>query len=92
MAKWTQDQSVAFEAARECVTDMMGICSEAIEAEEAKVWPNPVRLAQLEQELADLARERASLTVQDEARVATIRSEYGARVRAYRQQHRQEAA
>lgn len=91
MAKWTQDQAVAFEAARECLTDMMSICSAAIEAEEAKASPDPVRLTQLEQDLADLARERAALTVHDEARIAVIRSEYGARIRAHRQQHRHAA-
>lgn len=92
MAKWTQDESVAFEAARESITELMGICSEAIAAEESKVWPNPQRLAQLERELADLARERASLGVHDADRIATIRSVYGARIRDYRQQPRQEAA
>ena len=36
MAKWTQEQAVAFECARECITDMMGICSAKIAEEEGK--------------------------------------------------------
>ena len=36
MAKWTQEQAVAFECARECITDMMGICSTKIAEEEAR--------------------------------------------------------
>ena len=36
MAKWTQEQAVAFECARECITDMMGICSAKIAAEEGR--------------------------------------------------------
>lgn len=92
MGSWTQEQSIAFEAARECITDMMGICSAALEDEESKVWPNPIRVAELERELAGLAQERARLSVHDSDRIATIRSEYGARIRAYRQHPRQEAA
>jgi hypothetical protein len=90
--KWTQEQAIAFESARECITDMMGICSAAIAEEEARPSPSGTRLAQLEADLASLARERATLTVSDGDRVAVIRSAYGARVREYRQQHRQQAA
>jgi len=91
MAEWTQDQAIAFEVARECITHVMAICSEAISAEESKARPDPVRLAKFERELDELVRERAALTVQDEERIARIQSECGARIRAYRQQHQKAA-
>lgn len=92
MVKWTQDQAVAFECARECITDMMGICSAKISDEEGRAAPDSVRLALLEQELSELAQERAALTIHDDDRVAKIRSEYGSKIRQYRsQQHRQAA-
>ena len=90
--KWTQDEAVAFECARECITDMMGICSTAIADEESQPAPDAVRLAGLEKNLADLARERAALTVADQDKIATIRREYGAQVRAHRAQHQKQAA
>ena len=64
--KWTQDEAVAFECARECITDLMGICSTAIADEEAEAQPNVDRLDELENELVELARERAALTVLDQ--------------------------
>lgn len=30
MAEWTQEEAVAFECARECVTNMMAICTDRI--------------------------------------------------------------
>lgn len=85
MARWTQDQAVSFEAARECLTDMMGICSAAIADEESKASPDAKRLAQLEGELSSLAQERLSLTIEDAERTEAIRKTYGAFVRACRQ-------
>lgn len=90
--KWTQDEAVAFECARECITDMMGICSTAIADEEGRPAPDATRLAGLEKDLAELARERAALTVADQDKIAMIRREYGARVRAHRSQHQKQAA
>ena len=90
--KWTQDEAVAFECARECITDMMGICSTAIADEENQPVPDAIRLAVLEKNLADLARERAALTVADQDKIATIRREYGAQVRAHRTQRQMQAA
>ena len=92
MPKWTQDQAIAFEAARECITDMMGICSAAIAAEESCAHPDPARLADLEAELTRLAAERAVLTVLDEERVAAVRGTYGPRIRAHRAAQRDRAA
>ena len=94
MPKWTQDQAVAFEAARECLTDMMGIYSATIAAEEACTLPNATRLAELEAELDSLAAERASLRLHDEDRVAAVRETFGPRIRDHRMQqaHSDQAA
>ena len=89
--KWTQEQAIAFECARECITDMMGICSAAIAQEKARPAPDKLRLAQLRADRASLARERATLMVGDTDRVTMVRSVYGARVREYREQHRPQA-
>jgi hypothetical protein len=90
--KWTQDEAVAFECARECITDMMAICSTAIADEERRPAPDAVRLAGLEENLAELARERAALTVGDQDKIAAIRRDYGAQVRAHRAQQQRHAA
>ncbi|WP_339584685.1 hypothetical protein [Aquabacterium sp. G14] len=84
MAKWTQEQAVAFECARECITDMMGICSAKIAEEECKTDPDRAVLTELENELTRLARERSSLTITDDERIATVRRQYGEVIRCFR--------
>ncbi len=82
MKQWTQEEAVAFECAREVITDMMAIHTGQIADERAKPQPDPARLAQLRAERSRLAQERAGLHVGDRAEVARIRAEYGAFVRA----------
>lgn len=84
MAKWTQEQAVAFECARECITDMMGICSTKIAEEEGKTDPDRAVLTELENELTRLAFERSSLTITDDERIATVRRQYGEVIRCFR--------
>ncbi len=84
MAKWTQEQAVAFECARECITDMMGICSAKIAEEEGKTDPDRAVLTELENELTRLAFERSSLTITDDERIATVRRQYGEVIRRFR--------
>jgi hypothetical protein len=89
---WSQAQAVAFEAARECLSEVMAICSAELYREEAQSAPNAERVKLLRAELASLGAERAALRVDEADRVATVRAVYGARVRQYRsQQHRQAA-
>ena len=83
MAKWTQEQAVAFECARECITDMMGICSAKIAEEEGKTDPDRAVLTELENELTRLAFERSSLTITNDERLATVRRQYGALIRRF---------
>lgn len=90
--KWTQDEAIAFECARECITDMIGICCTEIYDEERLPAPDTGRLVKLKKLVADLARERTALTLTDQDKIATIRREYGAQVRAHRAQHQIQAA
>lgn len=90
--RWTQDQAIAFECARECITDLMGICSTAIADEEAMPARNSGRIQELEKELARLAAERSALTITDQQKIELIRREYGAQVRAYRAKNKKKAA
>lgn len=80
--KWTQDEAIAFECARECITHLMAICTGELHNGE----PAESRRAELEAELSRLARERSALHVADQTNIARIRTEYGARIRSHRKQ------
>lgn len=82
--KWTQDEAIAFECAREVITDMMAIKTGQIAQEGDKAAPDADRLANLRAERSRLAQERAALHVDDLATVARVRAKYGAIVRAWR--------
>jgi len=84
MQKWTQTEAVAFECAREVITDLQAILTGLIADESSKEHPDAERLATLRAERSRLFRERAALRVKDHAAVARVRSEYGARVRSWR--------
>lgn len=83
---WTQDEAVAFEAARECITDLIAIRTGEIHTEQDKPNPDAALLATLEAERTRLHQERAALKVADHAQVAHIRSVYGSMVRTWRAQ------
>lgn len=86
--KWTQDEAIAFECAREVITDMMAIQTGQIAEENRKAALDTGRLASLRAERSRLAMERSALHVNDQATVARIRTEYGAIVRAWRAEGR----
>ena len=87
MQQWTQDEAIAFECAREVITDLMAIQTGQIAEEAHKSIPNVDRLESLRLERSRLAQERATLHVQDLADIARIRTEYGAIVRAWREEN-----
>lgn len=89
--RWTQEQAVAFEAARECLGDVIAICVASIAEEEAKASPDAERLAKLETELTALTEKRRKLKLSDTEGLAQVRAFYGAKVRSNREQ-RQHAA
>lgn len=90
--QWTQDQAIAFECAREVITDMMAICTGRITEEAAKEVPDADHLVGLRAYRSKLAQERGAFHVTDDAVVARIRTEYGAVVRAWRAEHHTIAA
>lgn len=73
MTRWTQEESVAFESARECITHLMAICS-------AQIASGRLTAAQVDQargRRSSLAAERAALRVTDHDEIRRIRAEYG---------------
>lgn len=84
MQKWTQTEAVAFECAREVITDLRAILTGQIAEETSKEHPDADRLAALRTERSQLFQERAGLRVKDQAAVARVRAEYGARIRSWR--------
>lgn len=92
MQQWTQDEAIAFECAREVITDMMAIQTGQLVEEAAKAAPDADRLASLRAERSRLTQQRAALHVDDLADIARIRAEYGAFVRAWREGHHAIAA
>lgn len=87
MQKWTQNEAVAFECAREVITDLQAILTGQIVEETNKEQPDDERVAVLRAARSRLFRERAELRVKDHAAVARVRAEYGARVRSWRTDH-----
>lgn len=88
MEQWTQDEAIAFECARECITDLMGIQSGLLCEEENKRSPNQTSIDKYKVDLSRLFKERAALTVTNQTEIARVRSEYGAMVRAWRASHK----
>jgi hypothetical protein len=88
MQKWTQDEAVAFECARECITDVMAICSAQIADEKSTANPNAARVQALEVELVRLAGERAKLRGSQADEIARIRDTYGKLIREHRAGHK----
>lgn len=78
-----QGSAVAFECARECISDMMAIYTGRIAEEEAKPQPDRRQIDVMRAERSRLARERADLRLHDSAHVARIMDEYCLAVRAW---------
>lgn len=90
--KWTQDEAINYECARECITDLMGIFSTEIDDEESSSSPDQAKIEDMLATRTSLARERMALRLEDHDHIAEIRSVYGARIRAYREAGRRQAA
>ncbi|PLX76747.1 MAG: hypothetical protein C0607_03535 [Azoarcus sp.] len=87
-----QEEAVAFECARECISDMMSIYTGRIAEEEAKPKPDRQDIEVMRAERSRLARGRAELRLHDRAHITRIMDEYGGAVRAWRAEHRPLAA
>ena len=92
MQLWTQDEAIAYECAREVISDVNAILSSEIAEESAKASPDATRIEQLGAERSRHFQERASLRIHDHDEIARIRTEYGARVRAWRAEQRARVA
>jgi len=82
MEQWTQEDVIAFESARECITHLMAIQSSLLYEEEKKSKPDQARIDGFKAELSRLLKERAALNVTNQTEIVRVRSECGARVRA----------
>jgi hypothetical protein len=91
MQKWTQDEAINYECAREVITDLMAIQTGEIGEESSKPQPDAGRLVSLRAERSRLFRERAGLRVNDHAAIARVCAEYGAVVRSWRAGRQAEA-
>ena len=78
MQKWTQDQAIAFESARECIIHLIAICSSEIAALESRAGSDGGALMRRQEALA---AELRKLHVHDVERVSWVRAEYGQLVR-----------
>jgi len=92
MQQWTQDEAIAYECAREAITHLRAILTSEIHDESKKLEPNAQRIEKLEAESTQLFHERANLSVEDHVQISRIRREYGARIRAWNDEHRAMAA
>lgn len=82
MNTWTQDEAIAFEAARECITDMIAIQTEAMELERGRAAPDAARLEALQARRVELGAELRGLRLGDAAAVQRILATYGPQLRA----------
>lgn len=87
LVRWMQDEAIAFEAARNCITHLLAI--RLAEHRELERLGGPVtpEQASLDAEIQRLLEERRVLRLKDHAEIARVRKEYGALVR-----HSREAA
>ena len=88
MQKWTQEQAVAFEAARECITALMAVHTAALATEKNRPDPRSTVVQELRGEIARLFAERSAMRVTDDETVARVLSTYGPQVRAAMERER----
>lgn len=80
---WTQDQAIAYEAARDAINDVIASYSEQIALEEQRHTPNIARIAWLEVRTSQAIATRDALNVEDTENARQTLSEYSAIFRAH---------
>lgn len=85
-AGWTAEQGVAFECAREYISELIAIQSHLLARVRTKPAPDGDAIKRLQEEQRRLSEERSNLKVQDDTAIDRIRKEYGARLKAWHQQ------
>lgn len=81
LVRWTQDEAIAFEAARDCITHLLAIRLARHRELESLGGPVTPEQVGLDAEIQRLLAERRGLHVKDHAEIARVRQEYGAMVR-----------
>lgn len=81
VAKWTMEEAVEFECARECISHVMAIYFADLYAEQHAAVPNAERIAELEAELHRLGRERSALRGTQKEQIAQALAVYGKIIR-----------
>ena len=74
--KWTQDQAIAFECAREILTHVIGIYTAEI-TEATKKALSPSAIERLEVKLEAVIQERNNLRVTDDVTIERVCRDYG---------------
>jgi len=92
MRKWTQDEAIAYESACEAITHWRAILTGAIHKESKKDHPDEEKLKRMYSERSQLFLERVQLHVTDQAKIAQIRTNYGARIRSWLAEYKAMAA
>lgn len=75
--KWTREEAINFECARETITQVIAIVAFHIAKEIAKAGPDLRYIAELDRMQSDLGTERESLSIFDHADIARIFEVYG---------------
>ena len=83
---WTQEEAIAYECAREVITDLSSICTSRIYSELAKQIPDHDLVASLKARRTNLFNERRDLKIGNQDEIARLRKEYGSEIRAWRAQ------
>lgn len=78
----TNQEAIAYEAARECITHVMAIVSSELYGPEMNTL-SPERVDALRGKLANLAVERQQLRLSDTGRIAKVREQYGRFVKQF---------
>lgn len=79
--KWTHEDCVNYESARELITHVMAYRSEWIARERAKAAPDLSAIERWKAERGAYAAELRGLDVTDRENIARIRRDYGAEIR-----------
>ncbi len=79
--KWTHEECVNYESARELITHLMAFRSEWIARERAKIAPDLVAVERWSAQRSSYAAELRGLDVTDRENIARIRRDYGAEIR-----------
>ena len=81
---WTQDEAIAFEVARECINDLMGIYHSLAYKEQHAPSPDAGKIAQYLAQAETLFTERKALRLNDADAIKRVSSVYGTRIRNHR--------